>query len=62
MGFDEDRFGSVAVSFYGVATVDGMNEKGLVANILYRAAAAPGKTVQIPAQNPAPRSGAAAPG
>lgn len=31
------RFGSVAVSFYGVATVDGMNEKGLVANVLYLA-------------------------
>jgi penicillin V acylase-like amidase (Ntn superfamily) len=29
------RYGSVAVSFYGVATVDGMNEKGLVANALY---------------------------
>ncbi len=31
------RFGSVGVSFYGVATVDGMNEKGLVANVLYLA-------------------------
>lgn len=31
------RHGSVGVSFYGVATVDGMNEKGLVANILYLA-------------------------
>ena len=31
------RFGSVGVSFYGVATADGMNEKGLVANILYLA-------------------------
>ena len=29
------RYGSVAVSFYGVATVDGINEKGLVANTLY---------------------------
>ena len=29
------RYGSVACSFYGVATVDGMNEKGLVANTLY---------------------------
>ena len=31
------RFGSVGVGFYGVATVDGMNEKGLVANVLYLA-------------------------
>lgn len=31
------RYGSVGVSFYGVATADGMNEKGLVANILYLA-------------------------
>lgn len=31
------RFGSVGVSFYGIATADGMNEKGLVANILYLA-------------------------
>lgn len=31
------RHGSVGVSFYGVATVDGMNEKGLVANVLYLA-------------------------
>jgi choloylglycine hydrolase len=31
------RYGSVGVSFYGVATVDGMNEKGLVANVLYLA-------------------------
>jgi len=31
------RFGSVGVSFYGVATADGMNEKGLVANLLYLA-------------------------
>jgi penicillin V acylase-like amidase (Ntn superfamily) len=30
-------YGSVGVSFYGVATVDGMNEKGLVANVLYLA-------------------------
>ncbi|NDC52808.1 MAG: linear amide C-N hydrolase [Planctomycetia bacterium] len=29
------RYGSVGVSFYGIATVDGMNEKGLVANVLY---------------------------
>ena len=31
------RHGSVAVSFYGVATACGMNEKGLVANLLYLA-------------------------
>jgi penicillin V acylase-like amidase (Ntn superfamily) len=31
------RYGSVGVSFYGVATADGMNEKGLVANLLYLA-------------------------
>jgi choloylglycine hydrolase len=31
------RFGSVGVSFYGVATADGMNEKGLTANLLYLA-------------------------
>lgn len=31
------RYGSVGVSFYGVATADGMNEKGLVVNILYLA-------------------------
>ncbi|MFM8892676.1 MAG: linear amide C-N hydrolase, partial [Planctomycetia bacterium] len=31
------RYGSVGVSFYGVATVDGMNEMGLVANVLYLA-------------------------
>ncbi len=29
------KFGSVACSFYELATVDGMNEKGLVANTLY---------------------------
>jgi len=31
------RFGSVVVSFYGVASVDGMNEQGLVVNTLYLA-------------------------
>jgi choloylglycine hydrolase len=31
------KYGSVVVSFYGVATADGMNEKGLVANVLYLA-------------------------
>jgi choloylglycine hydrolase len=39
------RFGSVGVSFYGVATVDGMNEKGLVANVLYLAESDYGKSV-----------------
>jgi choloylglycine hydrolase len=29
------KHGSVGVSFYGVATVDGINEQGLVANVLY---------------------------
>lgn len=29
------KYGSVICSFYGVATVDGINEKGLVANTLY---------------------------
>lgn len=33
------RYGSVVVSFYGVASVDGMNEAGLVANHLYLAEA-----------------------
>lgn len=37
------KYGSVAVSFYGVATVDGMNEKGLVANVLYLAESDYGK-------------------
>lgn len=31
------EYGSVVCSFYGVATVDGMNEKGLVCNVLYLA-------------------------
>jgi penicillin V acylase-like amidase (Ntn superfamily) len=31
------KFGSVVASFYGAATVDGMNEKGLVGNVLYLA-------------------------
>jgi len=31
------RYGSVGVSFYGVATACGINEKGLVANLLYLA-------------------------
>ena len=39
------RFGSVGVSFYGVATVDGINEKGLVANTLYLAESDYGKSV-----------------
>jgi choloylglycine hydrolase len=29
------KYGSIAVSFYDVGTADGMNEKGLVANLLY---------------------------
>jgi penicillin V acylase-like amidase (Ntn superfamily) len=29
------KYGSVVCGFYGVATVDGMNEKGLVADVLY---------------------------
>jgi len=31
------KYGSVISSFYGAATVDGMNDKGLVANVLYLA-------------------------
>jgi penicillin V acylase-like amidase (Ntn superfamily) len=37
------RYGSVGVSFYGVATACGMNEKGLVANLLYLAESDYGK-------------------
>lgn len=37
------KYGSVGVSFYGVASVDGMNEKGLVANTLYLAESDYGK-------------------
>ena len=29
------RYGSVIASAYNIATVDGMNEKGLVANLLW---------------------------
>lgn len=29
------KYGSIAVSFYDVGTADGMNEKGLVTNLLY---------------------------
>jgi len=29
------KYGSVICSFYGVSSVDGMNEQGLVANVLY---------------------------
>ena len=39
------RYGSVGVSFYGVATVDGINEKGLVANTLYLVESDYGKSV-----------------
>jgi choloylglycine hydrolase len=38
-------YGSVGVSFYGVATACGMNEKGLVANLLYLAESDYGKPV-----------------
>ncbi len=37
------KYGSVVSSFYGVSTVDGMNEKGLVANVLYLAESEYGK-------------------
>jgi penicillin V acylase-like amidase (Ntn superfamily) len=37
------RFGSVGVSFYGAATACGMNEEGLVANLLYLAESDYGK-------------------
>jgi len=33
------KYGSVVASFYGAATADGMNEKGLVGNVLYLAEA-----------------------
>jgi choloylglycine hydrolase len=39
------RHGSVGVSFYGVATACGINEKGLVANLLYLAESDYGKAV-----------------
>ena len=38
-------YGSVVCSFYGVASVDGMNEKGLVANTLYLVESDYGKAV-----------------
>jgi len=38
-------YGSAGVSFYGVATVDGINEKGLVANTLYLVESDYGKSV-----------------
>ena len=38
-------YGSVIVSFYGIATVDGINEKGLVANTLYLVESDYGKAV-----------------
>ncbi|MFH0958089.1 MAG: linear amide C-N hydrolase [Pseudomonadota bacterium] len=37
------KYGSVISSFYGVSTVDGMNDKGLVANVLYLAESDYGK-------------------
>ena len=39
------RHGSAVVSFYGIASVDGMNEKGLVANTLYLVESDYGKRV-----------------
>jgi choloylglycine hydrolase len=39
------RYGSAVVSFYGIATVDGINEKGLVANTLYLVESDYGKPV-----------------
>jgi len=39
------RYGSLIVSFYGAASVDGMNEKGLVANTLYLAESDYGRPV-----------------
>jgi penicillin V acylase-like amidase (Ntn superfamily) len=36
-------YGSVGVSFYGVATACGMNEKGLVANLLSRSSPSPSR-------------------
>lgn len=38
-------YGSIVCSFYGIATVDGMNEKGLVCNVLYLAESDYGKPV-----------------
>lgn len=39
------RYGSAVVSFYGIAGVDGINEKGLVANTLYLVESDYGKRV-----------------
>ena len=39
------RYGSAIVSFYGIASVDGINEKGLVANTLYLVESDYGKPV-----------------
>jgi choloylglycine hydrolase len=39
------RYGSAVVSFYGIASVDGINEKGLVANTLYLVESDYGKPV-----------------
>jgi penicillin V acylase-like amidase (Ntn superfamily) len=39
------QYGSLIVSFYGAASVDGMNEKGLVANTLYLAESDYGRPV-----------------
>lgn len=40
------KFGSVICSFYGVSTVDGINEKGLVANVLYLVESNYGKSAE----------------
>jgi choloylglycine hydrolase len=39
------KYGSVVCTFYGVASVDGINEKGLVANVLYLVESNYGKPV-----------------
>jgi choloylglycine hydrolase len=39
----KSKFGSIVCSFYGVASVDGINEKGLVSNVLYLAESDYGK-------------------
>ena len=43
------KYGSVVASGYDVGTADGMNEKGLVANLLYLAESDYGSTVDRPA-------------
>jgi len=41
----KSKHGSLVCSFYGIATVDGINEQGLVANVLYLAESDYGKAV-----------------